>query len=193
MFQTLKDRSSFGGYIRFAIRILQFILGITVIGLYAVDIARAYEHHVSRDPKWTFAVVVGAMSAISVFFFLARYSLRFFWDGLMLWIPADLELKYVQKLPQEAWHWRSNERKWRKATDKVFGEIMLNKALMYAEGDEELPQVTWSPPDDDVLPGDAWLRPDAEDAMVRRVLAEEGLDLSRTEELYRRPGPIHVD
>ncbi|KAI5210908.1 hypothetical protein E4T38_01955 [Aureobasidium subglaciale] len=84
MFQTLKDRSSFGGYIRFAIRILQFILGITVIGLYAVDIARAYEHHVSRDPKWTFAVVVGAMSAISVFFFLARYSLRFFWDGLML-------------------------------------------------------------------------------------------------------------
>ncbi|KAI5273731.1 hypothetical protein E4T47_03096 [Aureobasidium subglaciale] len=84
MFQTLKDRSSFGGYIRFAIRILQFILGITVIGLYAVDIARAYKHHVSRDPKWTFAVVVGAMSAISVFFFLARYSLRFFWDGLML-------------------------------------------------------------------------------------------------------------
>ncbi|KAI4716260.1 hypothetical protein E4T48_07558 [Aureobasidium sp. EXF-10727] len=84
MFQSLKDRSSFGGYIRFVIRIFQFVLAITVIGLYGYDLDRARKAHVGADPKWTYAVVVGALSAISVFFFLFKYTLRFFWDAVML-------------------------------------------------------------------------------------------------------------
>jgi len=84
MFQSLKDRSSFGGYIRFVLRVFQFVLAITVIGLYGYDLDKARRKHVAADPKWTYAVVVGALSAISVFFFLFKYSLRFFWDGVML-------------------------------------------------------------------------------------------------------------
>jgi len=84
MFQSLKDRSSFGGYIRFALRILQFILAITVIGLYGYDLDNARKARVAADPKWTFAVVVGALSALSVFIYLFKFSLRFFWDAIML-------------------------------------------------------------------------------------------------------------
>ncbi|KAK5999669.1 hypothetical protein QM012_005326 [Aureobasidium pullulans] len=84
MFQSLKDRSSFGGYIRFAIRVLQFVLAITVAGLYGYDLDNARKAHVYADSKWTYAVVVAALSAISVFFFLFKYSLRFFWDAVML-------------------------------------------------------------------------------------------------------------
>ncbi|CAD0024454.1 unnamed protein product [Aureobasidium pullulans] len=84
MFQSLKDRSSFGGYIRFALRILQFILAITVIGLYGYDRDNARKARVAADPKWTFAVVVGALSALSVFIYLFKFSLRFFWDAIML-------------------------------------------------------------------------------------------------------------
>jgi hypothetical protein len=84
MFQSLKDRSSFGGYIRFVLRVMQFVLAITVIGLYGYDLGNAREKHVDADPKWTYAVVVGTLSAISVFFFLFKYTLRFFWDAIML-------------------------------------------------------------------------------------------------------------
>ena len=84
MLQSLKDRSSFGGYIRFVLRALQFVLAITVIGLYGYDLDKARKAHVGADPKWTYAVVVGALSAISVFFFLAKYTLRFVWDAVML-------------------------------------------------------------------------------------------------------------
>lgn len=84
MFQSLKDRSSFGGYIRFTIRVFQFVLAITVAGLYGYDLDNARKAHIYADPKWTYAVVVAALSAVSVFFFLFKYSLRFFWDAVML-------------------------------------------------------------------------------------------------------------
>jgi hypothetical protein len=84
MLQSLKDRSSFGGYIRFVLRVFQFVLAIAVIGLYGYDLDNARKTSKGADPKWTYAVVVGTLSAISIFFFLFKYTLRFVWDLIMV-------------------------------------------------------------------------------------------------------------
>jgi hypothetical protein len=46
------------------IRFFQFILGLTVIGLYGVDLSNAQQKQISADPKWVYAEMTGALGTI---------------------------------------------------------------------------------------------------------------------------------
>lgn len=50
---------------RIAIRLVQFIMGIVVIGLYAPDLVAARTAGKYTDSRWLFAVIVGTISAIA--------------------------------------------------------------------------------------------------------------------------------
>lgn len=71
-----------------------FVLGLTVIGLYAQDIQRAREAGRYSDPKWVFAVVVGALSAATSLVYFVPFVLRFavvpIWNTILfvLWIAV---------------------------------------------------------------------------------------------------------
>ncbi|KAI0975749.1 hypothetical protein F4678DRAFT_280676 [Xylaria arbuscula] len=59
-------------YLLFSIlHFIQFVLAITVIGLYATDLDRAHKKGVYADGKWVYAVVVGSLSAVTA----ALYSI----------------------------------------------------------------------------------------------------------------------
>lgn len=57
------SRFSPTGFARILLRFFQFVLGITVIGLYAGDVARARQAGAYVDSKWVWAVVCGALGA----------------------------------------------------------------------------------------------------------------------------------
>lgn len=69
MLDRLGDYSSsggiVGGLIRAVLRLFQFILAITVAGLYGVDLHAAHKAHVGADGRWVFAEVVAGLSAVS--------------------------------------------------------------------------------------------------------------------------------
>lgn len=80
-------------YIGFtAIHIVQFALALAVCGLYGQDLSNARQHGVHADSKWVFAVVVGALSALTAVLYLVPFILRFWlvwaWDLVLfvLWI-----------------------------------------------------------------------------------------------------------
>ncbi|OAA53284.1 hypothetical protein ISF_08898 [Cordyceps fumosorosea ARSEF 2679] len=54
------------GYLAFSVaHFLLFVLGLTIIGLYATDVQRAREVNSHLDSKWIFAVVVGSLSSVT--------------------------------------------------------------------------------------------------------------------------------
>ncbi|KAK2067347.1 hypothetical protein P8C59_001097 [Phyllachora maydis] len=64
-------------YLGFAVaHFLQFVLALTVIGLYGQDLQSANKAHVYADGKWVYAVVVGALSALTALLFLVPFILR---------------------------------------------------------------------------------------------------------------------
>ncbi|KAF2646336.1 hypothetical protein P280DRAFT_464589 [Massarina eburnea CBS 473.64] len=70
---------SFGGILRLIARFFQFVLGITIIGLYAIDLDRAHKAGVGYDSKWMYATVVGTLSAfIALVFMLPLVKAWFF-------------------------------------------------------------------------------------------------------------------
>lgn len=70
--------------LRLALRFLQFVLGIAVIGLYAQDLRRAGAAGVGADSRWVYAVVVGTLSSIvAIPYLLPKWDVR-----RVLW-PAD--------------------------------------------------------------------------------------------------------
>lgn len=69
------------------IRFLQFVLAITVCGLYGTDLNAAHKAHVYADSHWVFAVVVGALSAVTALVFMVPFVktyLAFGWDVILL-------------------------------------------------------------------------------------------------------------
>lgn len=52
------------GFVRLFLRFFQFVLGITVIALYAIDLDRARKAGKYTDSKWVWAVVCGTLGAI---------------------------------------------------------------------------------------------------------------------------------
>ncbi|RYO89556.1 hypothetical protein DL766_004600 [Monosporascus sp. MC13-8B] len=65
-------------YMLFSIlHFFQFVLGVTVIGLYAVDLNRANEQGKYTDSKWVYAVVVGALAAVTALLYLIPFILKF--------------------------------------------------------------------------------------------------------------------
>ena len=77
-----------GAIVRFFLRFLQFVLAITVAGLYGVDLHHATQAHAYVDGKWVFAEVVAGLAALTTIlygamFFLASEKL-FAWDWILL-------------------------------------------------------------------------------------------------------------
>ncbi|RYP48679.1 hypothetical protein DL768_005459 [Monosporascus sp. mg162] len=65
-------------YILFSIlHFFQFVLAVTVIGLYAIDLNNANEQGRYADGKWVYAVVVGVLAAVTALLYLIPFVLRF--------------------------------------------------------------------------------------------------------------------
>jgi len=66
------------GYIALSIlHFFQFVLGITVCGLYGTDLQRARNAGKYSDGKWVYAVVVGALSATTAILYMIPFIIRF--------------------------------------------------------------------------------------------------------------------
>ena len=93
---TLKDYGpggKAGAWIRIALRFLQFVLAITVAGLYGADLHTAAQNHVAANASWVYAVVVAGMSAVTVMVFAApivKSHVFWFWDFTLfiLWVAV---------------------------------------------------------------------------------------------------------
>lgn len=92
--ESIGSRSSSGGLIgaivRLVLRFCQFILALTVAGLYGVDLSHANKAGAHADGKWVFAEVVASLSAITVIVYAIPFvkSYWFFaWDWILfvLW------------------------------------------------------------------------------------------------------------
>jgi len=74
------------------LRFFQFVLALTVCGLYAVDLHHAHKAGVGADGKWVYAEVVGALAAFTALLYIIPFVLRvpfvWAWDVIMfiLWI-----------------------------------------------------------------------------------------------------------
>ncbi|ORY12996.1 hypothetical protein BCR34DRAFT_481774 [Clohesyomyces aquaticus] len=64
--------------IRIIIRVFQFVMGLTVIGLYAQDLDKARRAHKYIDSKWAYAVFCGSASSIASIVFLFPFKSWFF-------------------------------------------------------------------------------------------------------------------
>jgi hypothetical protein len=97
--RSVSSRTGFNGSkgsfaLKLSLGLLHFItliLAITVCGLYGQDLNNAHKAHVYSDPKWAFAVVVGAFSAVTSVAYMVPIDLwRWFfpWDFILffLWI-----------------------------------------------------------------------------------------------------------
>ncbi|KAK5109851.1 hypothetical protein LTR62_006458 [Meristemomyces frigidus] len=94
IFDTLAERSHSGGLIgaliRLTLRFFQFILAITVAGLYGVDLHHASQQHKYTDGKWVFAEVVAGLAAVTclvyaVPFFKSYWAFGWDWCLFALW------------------------------------------------------------------------------------------------------------
>lgn len=74
--------------LRIVLRFFQFILGITVIGLYAVDLDNARKQHKYTDSKWVWAVVCGTLGAITSLVFMLPLikAWFFFYVDAFIWL-----------------------------------------------------------------------------------------------------------
>lgn len=79
--QATKMAHIFGfaiSYIAFSFfHLIQLALGLAVCGLYGQDLTNARNHHVYQDSKWVFAVVVGALSAVTAVLYFVPFVIRF--------------------------------------------------------------------------------------------------------------------
>jgi hypothetical protein len=58
------------GLVRIILRFFQFVLGITVIALYAIDLDNARKAKSYTDSKWVWAVVCGTLGSITALLFM---------------------------------------------------------------------------------------------------------------------------
>jgi hypothetical protein len=74
--------------LRLFLRFFQFVLGITVIALYAIDLDRARRAHVYIDSKWVWSVVCGTLGAITALLFMLPLikSWFFFYVDAFVWL-----------------------------------------------------------------------------------------------------------
>ncbi|KAI0600697.1 hypothetical protein F4775DRAFT_545062 [Biscogniauxia sp. FL1348] len=80
-------------YLLFAVlHFFQFVLALTVCGLYGVDLQRAHSQGKYADGKWVYAEVVGGLSALTAILYMVPFILRFaavtIWSFIVfaLWI-----------------------------------------------------------------------------------------------------------
>jgi hypothetical protein len=69
------------------LRFLQLVFAVTVIGLYSINLDRARRRNLKVDSRWVYAVVVGALSALTALLFMiprVKFYRVFPWDGVLL-------------------------------------------------------------------------------------------------------------
>lgn len=59
-----------------ALHVVAFALALAVCGLYGHDLKRASDNDVDSDSKWIYAVVVGALSAVTCVAYFVPFVLR---------------------------------------------------------------------------------------------------------------------
>jgi hypothetical protein len=70
-------RSTAKSFADLFLRFFQFVLGLTVVGLYGVDLNHAREKHVYADPKWVYAAVTAGLGALTALIhLLALFMLK---------------------------------------------------------------------------------------------------------------------
>jgi len=104
----------FGLVLHHFIRFFQFILALTVIGLYAQDLNAGRKAHAHTDANWVYAVLVGSLSAFVSLLYLVptitRAFFSFLWPAdvilVVLWIAlfADFGSKFIKADPQSVGH-----------------------------------------------------------------------------------------
>jgi hypothetical protein len=74
--------------LRIFLRFFQFVLGITVIGLYAIDLDRARRGHKYIDSKWVWSVVCGTLGALTALLFMLPLvkAWFFFYVDALVWL-----------------------------------------------------------------------------------------------------------
>lgn len=86
--RTTSSSGSFIAWILHAIlRFLQFVLAITVIGLYGAQLNDQRKHGGHGDSRWIYAEVVAALSAVTCIVYmipLIKSYLFFAWDVILL-------------------------------------------------------------------------------------------------------------
>lgn len=89
--ERVADYSSSGGAIgaivRAVLRFFQFVLALTVAGLYGVDLHNGSKAHVGADSKWVFAEVVAALAAFTTLLYAIPFLKSFWfwaWDFVLL-------------------------------------------------------------------------------------------------------------
>ncbi|KAF2485107.1 hypothetical protein BDY17DRAFT_321975 [Neohortaea acidophila] len=102
VFESIGHRSSSGGItgalLRLVLRLFQFVLALTVAGLYGIDLHHAHEwdqqhppsQQVGADPKWVYAEVVAGLSAVACIvyglpFFKSYWAFAWDWVLFILW------------------------------------------------------------------------------------------------------------
>lgn len=95
IFDFIGNSSSSGGLpgalARLLLRFLQFILAITVAGLYGVDLNRANKVHAYADGKWVYAEVVAVLSIVTVLVYavpIIKSWWGFAWDWCLLFVST---------------------------------------------------------------------------------------------------------
>ncbi|KAL8383602.1 hypothetical protein RB595_010681 [Gaeumannomyces hyphopodioides] len=134
-------------YILFVIlHFFAFVLSLTVIGLYAQDIQRAREAGKYSDPKWVFAVVVSALSAVTALVYFVPFVLRFavvpIWNTILfvLWIAVFgvFGAMYVREDPEgDGGIKRMKDAVWIDLANAVMWLILTLAAFMYWWGHRE--------------------------------------------------------
>ena len=91
MLDRIAERSHSGGLIgalaRVLLRFLQFVLALTVAGLYGVDLHKASKAHVGSDGKWVFAEVVAGLAAVTCIVYAVPFLKSYWfwaWDCVLL-------------------------------------------------------------------------------------------------------------
>lgn len=104
--------------LRLILRFFQFVLALTVCGLYGIDLHRAHDANVSADGKWVFAVVVGAASAVLVFVYLLHWRWLVVVDAVLfvLWtaVFGVFGRMYIpaHPTPRQGGQWRMKRAVW---------------------------------------------------------------------------------
>ncbi len=73
--------------LNWVLRFFQFVLAITVCGLYGVDLNAAHKEDKYVDSKWAYAVAVGALSAVTALVYVVpklKSYYAFGWDLILL-------------------------------------------------------------------------------------------------------------
>lgn len=83
----------FGVYLKVGFRFLQFVLGLTIFGIYCADLVAAAAKHEAPNSMWLLATTLGCLSAVTAILYLLPcfHSYLFFWlDWIIVILHAGV-------------------------------------------------------------------------------------------------------